>query len=281
MIYIGYWMIWSRTTIRIRKTWICNPMIYTKLTIILLSEIATKAQDDPHAIIASTILANLDRLKNPSITELAQLCHVSISTFSRFCRSIGLNDFAELKDLMEENRPDFEVASTKDTMELRFEEHATLVANSLHNAALSLDKTFIEALVKDLHHYRKVTVFGLLKASAAAINLQTDLLMQNKLVQTKLAFSDQLAYLSQATPDDLIVIFSYTGNYFTQGLRAFDLPLRHPKIYLISGEAPMNSPFDLKWIPFTSTHRMLEHPGSLWLISSLIAQEYHHFLKSN
>ncbi len=254
-------------------------MIYNKLSIILLTQIASQPNDTTDSQIAYYILNHLDDIQNDSISELAMKCNVSNSSISRFCRNIGLNDFSELKESLNDQTFKFEVASNSNDNEIRTFEHASKVQESINEVAQTLDTRVLFELVKDIHQYKQVTILGLLKASSAAINLQVDLLMLGKLVNVKLTYNDQLEFISHANQNDLVIIFSYTGAYFDQGLRFTKNLNNIPKIYLISGNVCEENPYIYKNICFNSKLDQISHPYQLIFVSSLIAQEYNHFNK--
>jgi len=102
-------------------------MIYNKLSIILLTQIASQPNDTTDSQIAYYILNHLDDIQNDSISELAMKCNVSNSSISRFCRNIGLNDFSELKEGLNDQSFKFEVASNSNDNEIRTFEHASKV----------------------------------------------------------------------------------------------------------------------------------------------------------
>ena len=146
----------------------------------------------------------------------------------------------------------------------------------------SLDFDIISELVRDMKTYEKVSAFGLLKAESAAINLQVDLLMQKKMINTKLAYDEQKKHLATADESDLVIIFSYTASYFSEGL-GLDLINRanRPRIYLISGARTLpDNPMVYRNIQFSSKQNQLCHPYQLLLISSIISQEYYHSFHS-
>ena len=64
---------------------------YTKLPIVLLSELAAGKEDSNNCRIARYLLERLDCLEDVSIEGLAAECFVSKATVSRFCRDIGLD----------------------------------------------------------------------------------------------------------------------------------------------------------------------------------------------
>ena len=254
-------------------------MIYNKLSIILLTQIASQPNDTTDSQIAYYILNHLDDIQNDSISELAMKCNVSNSSISRFCRNIGLNDFSELKESLNDQTFKFEIASNSSDIKTRTIEHASKVQESINEVTQTIGTDVLLELIKDLHQYKQVTILGLLKASSAAINLQVDLLMLGKLVNVKLTYNDQLEFISHANQNDLVIVFSYTGAYFDQGLRFTKNLNNIPKIYLISGNACDENPYIYKNICFNSKLDQISHPYQLIFVSSVIAQEYNHFFK--
>ena len=75
-------------------------MIYGKLPVVFLSTIASEKKDNTNSQIAAYLLDHLEESRSMGIRDLAEACSVSVSSLSRFCREIGLRDFAELKELL-------------------------------------------------------------------------------------------------------------------------------------------------------------------------------------
>jgi hypothetical protein len=151
------------------------------------------------------------------------------------------------------------------------------LSGSLAAVANSLDYEAIQELVSDMRDYENVTAFGLLKAETAAINIQADMLMLKKFINTKLAYDEQVKYINEADERDLIIVFSYTGKYFVEGLRNIQRKRTKPRIYLISGDASKNSNrLIYRKICFLSPQNQIPHPYQLLFISSIISQEYYH-----
>ena len=233
-------------------------MIYGKLAIATLSTLASS---------------------DLSIGELAAQCYVSSSTISRFCREIGLADFSELKELMRDKKWSYEQLSEPDTVQ----RHASLVESiktAFDKTALSIDNEKLMALCKDIAAYQGVAAFGLLKAGAAAQNLQADLLLMGKIIETKIPFAQQAAYLSRAGKDTLIIIFSYSGIYFDTYFSRLPMPEEKPRIVLVTGGKNIKrSRMVDDVITFESDLGQLTHPYQLLLVSSMIAQGVSHFLR--
>ena len=252
-------------------------MFYSKLPIVLLSEMVSAKDDSTNGHIAAYILGHIEEVPSLSIREIAAKTNVSPASISRFCRDIGLEDFNELKELAEKTELNFEVCSKGDKPQNWKDTYIADVVESINHVGNSISMEKIEKLCKDIRDYDKVAVFGVLKAEGVAMNLQADLAMQGKFVVTKLPFSEQMDYFEQADENNLIVIFSYTGIYFDYGLpQALKKPKKErPKIYLITG-APIAPDADIynTIIRFKSKQDQHSHPYQLQMVESLIAQNY-------
>lgn len=258
-------------------------MNYGKLPIIFLSTIASENDGTTNCQIAKYILENIDEVKNCTISELAYHCHVANSSISRFCREIGLDDFTELKELLNSNLMEFQIYSKAETTKERSIDFSKSVVESMEKVINTLDYDAITELVKDIYKYKNVSVFGLLKAQTVAMNLQSDLLMLGKVVTSKLAFKQQLEYLNNANSDQLIIIFSYKGIYFNYWYpKRIPKYTSKPKIYFITSDknAKENEYFD-KVIHFDSLQDYASHPFQLQLIGSIIAQNYASYISEN
>ncbi len=257
-------------------------MFYGKLPIMFLSEMVSSKQDSTNGRIAAYILEHLDEIKDDSIRDLASKTYVSISSISRFCRDIGLNDYMELKELIASTSLNFEVCSQAAVAQKQKEDYVSAVQESLERVRNSLDMNLLYRLAKDIRSYSKIAIFGMLKAETVAMNLQSDLTMLGKVSTTKLRFSEQVKYLKEAGADELIIIFSFTGIYYDYGMPRSNESGRHkrPKLYFITSdpEAKKNPAYDeVVW--FDSLQNQASHPYQLQLIGSLIAQCYAHLLQ--
>ena len=250
-------------------------MLYDKLPIVFLSTIVSEKNGTTNATIASFILDHLNEMQSIGIKEMAEKCNVAISSISRFCKEIGLRDFAELKELILSTNLYYEEPSSKQNSEQRMEDYALKIQESIKQVQQSIDLHQIEKLCEDIKHYQNVSIFGLLKAASVAFNLQSDLLMLGKQSYSNIAYAQQLAYILSATKNDLIIIFSYTGSYFEyQNLRALQKKLEAPKIWMISSGKKTYPSYINEVILFDSKQDQISHPYQLQFIASLIAQEY-------
>lgn len=250
-------------------------MIYGKLPTVFLSVLAGEKHGSTNSVIAAYILEHLEEVQHLGIKELAQCCNVGTASVSRFCKDIGLSDFAELRELLAENQMYFERSSEREDINGRIQEYAYKIADSIQRSAVSVNVKRLQELCEDIQRYKNIAVFGLLKAESAAISLQGDLLMLGKKVYTNISYSQQFAYISEAGEDDLVIVFSYTGAYFDYPEKSLLIEKKHwPRIWMISGKKRVYPPFVKRVLHFSSLHNQTGHPYQLLFIASLIAQEY-------
>lgn len=250
-------------------------MIYDKLPIVFLSTIASERKNSTNSQIATYILNHLEQVQNIGIKEMANECNVAVSSISRFCKEIGLRDFAELRELLLSTNLYFEKNSDSSSARQRAHDYSLKVKESVEMVENSVDINAIADLCEDIHNYQRVAVFGLLKAGSVALNLQGDLLMLGKQVYTNISYTQQIQYILTANENDLIIIFSYTGSYFDyQNLRSLRKMLNAPKIWFISSGHQKAPDFIDRIITFESLQDQTSHPYQLQFIAGLIAQEY-------
>ena len=239
-------------------------MIYSKLPVILLSYLSSDKRNSTNAIIASYILEHIEDIETIDIQSLSRSVHVANSSISRFVREIGLSHLNELKEMIKEYQSSFQ----------RSNYYVDDVISSIRQASSSIDYHKIIQLCDDLHNYKKIAAFGLLKAQEAAFNMQLDLLMLSKHMYTTLRYSDQMDYITHADKDTLIILFTYTGSYFEyHDLRHQIKSLYSPKIYFISSSKQCPSYID-EHIYFSSSKDQIAHPYQLMIIEGLIMQEF-------
>lgn len=250
-------------------------MIYSKLPIVLLSAIASEKHGSTNGLIASYILTHLEELKVMGITEFAENCHVSISSISRFCKEIGLTDFAELKEIIIETDFGQDKPAENQSFDKRLNQYAQQINRSILQVAESVGESAFSDLIADLKTFEKVAAFGLMKAETAALILQSDLLMSRKNIYTHLSYKEQMDYINQAGEDTLIIIFAYTGSYFDyHSSRTFMQSKNRAKIWMISGQAVEKPEYVSRLLHFESPQDYMSHPYQLDFVATILAKEY-------
>ncbi|MEE1045530.1 MAG: hypothetical protein U0L51_08620 [Olegusella sp.] len=172
-------------------------MIFRRLSVALLSLMASEGADTTDTTIASYVLAHRGEVAAMSVRDLAVACHVGTGTVSRFCRHAGLAGFDDLRRAAAEPADRLEPVGPGDAAGA----WAGRVPPAVAQAARTADKAAVGKLAQEMRRRERIAAFGLLKAQAAAICLQADLLMCGRVVRTHTSYADQLAHVLAHDPD--------------------------------------------------------------------------------
>lgn len=182
----------------------------------------TASEDDTNYNIAWFMANNFKRVSKMGISELAKACFVSPATISRFCRAIGYENFAHLKQectLYQTNHHRYSnLANVPEKAILTSPQEATanyteLVASQILALNEFLDWREIDVTLKLIHDSEYVTFFGTQFSHSAALHFQTDLMMMDKFVIAHMDVDRQIECAKRLDKDSLAIIISVNGNY--------------------------------------------------------------------
>ncbi|MEG0365587.1 MAG: MurR/RpiR family transcriptional regulator [Coprobacillus sp.] len=179
--------------------------------------------------IADYLLRNLGQLNHMTTSFLASECHVSKSAISRFCRCIGLEDFIDLQVMA---RTPLQDPQEKYYMPVN-ENIDSYYINSVQQQLSSIKDIDIDELVDDIYKYENIYLMGHMQSSLPAYNLQYDFAHLGKYMNCIEDIVRQKEILNHADKNDLIIVFSSSGNFFKHSFIR-NLKLTESKIYLIS-----------------------------------------------
>ncbi len=249
-------------------------MEYGKLYTILLGTVVSDSKSAVSPIIARYILDHIHQPDAISIQGISRTCHVSPASISRFCRDIGLQDFFELKELIQQIPPQHPLHSSSD-FAVRLKDYRDDIVSGIDMMLPSFPEEAIRRLCHLIHKYERVAVFGWLKSEAAAWILQMELAAVGKNIYTTISHRQQIEYLRQASEQDLIIILSYRGIYFEYiSDPELHFLMRKPCLCFITGsEEPSPAEVD-HTIRFYSEFKQTHHPHQLLFLCNVIAREY-------
>ena len=169
--------------------------------------VATEVLDDPRGVAASTI------------SELAHRCGTSETTVIRFCRTLGLSGYPQLRLTLatESGRADNgarQVGSDigpGDDLAAIVEKIAFADARAVEETAAHLDLTSLEAVVDALVAADRIDVYGVGASAFVAMDFQQKL---HRIGQIAFAWSDTHVALTSAAllqPGDVAIGISHTG----------------------------------------------------------------------
>ncbi|MGX8680040.1 MAG: MurR/RpiR family transcriptional regulator [bacterium] len=214
----------------------------------LIIYIDTANENDLNYKIALYMANNFYRIDSMRISELAKECFVSAATISRFCRELGYENYAHLK----QECSSFKSLSTKfnnlidvdpDLMSHHPLQASVAYVNQVAEALKALPQTLnwyvIDEVLRLIHDSEKVVMFGTHFSNSAAVNFQTDLLMLEKFTYAYMDTEKQLACAMTMSREDVAIIVSLNGMFLQdQGHKLTTyLKRTHSKMILITSLA--------------------------------------------
>lgn len=235
----------------------------------LLTILNSAKESSTYYHIAATLLENFAVIQNFTIAKLASICFVSKSTISKFARSIGYEDFAEMKIAAaywsdrHSNRLNYNDNILEYMRNHTKEEYIDIIINDLELAKKCINMEKINEVVDDLLVYKKVAAFGIMYSESAAQDFQMKLAYNQKYIISYIDEARQYEFIKKAGEDTLIIIFSNSGDY----IKKYQLikPYIHKnifrqtkaKIVIVTGNKEMEKH------PYVNTCICMEHASAV------------------
>ena len=182
----------------------------------------TANESDINYAIALYLANHFYEISNMRISELASECYVSPATISRFCRALGYENFAHLKQecySFHSNDKKFNNLINISPRLMR-EEPAKATANfvedisnNLHQLNTYLNWDDIDQVLAYIHDYDNVVFFGTQFSQSAALHFQTDLLMLEKYTICYLDVARQEEYAKTLDENSVAIVITVNGYY--------------------------------------------------------------------
>ena len=208
------------------------------LAIRLFAILNSESRNSADYVIAKYLIENIND-SNITTSSLADKCNVSKSSVSRFCRKAGLNDFFELRAQMFSFSPQKSYKFDNIISESMIDTRKNYISQYIENLLFlqnTMDDLKLNALINDIKNFQNIVVMGNMQSGNTALSLQNNLFITGKVIQALTNPSEQLSYFQTCSKDDLVIIFSVSGNFldnlFVNHLD-FDF-VNKPKIYLIT-----------------------------------------------
>lgn len=184
--------------------------------------------DSTNWTIASTILNFGPKIAFTSSKDLADLCHVSEATISRFVKKIGYKNYGILREhahlISEPNITQMFHMSTeflnliKSQPDIYLENYSSLIANSLNDVKNSIDHEEINSLLHSIHKRKRIFIFACSTSLMLGQIIQSTLVNYGKVVSIGFDEEQQQALISHINNDDLVIVISVFGNYIHDNL---------------------------------------------------------------
>lgn len=210
---------------------------------LLQSIINSDNETETNKLIACYLIENLQEIENLSIYDLADGCFTSNSTISRFAKSLGANNFIEMKGNLSAYKDYGLELSTESLEYLHFDKknNAKILTNYIDNICDSLrvmeDINFeeIKELNRIIHETKNTAIFGTQLTGLFAKHYQLMMMSMGKVIQCCDDGANHLETANAMGKDDLAIILSIDGNYIGGNKNViFALKKRGVKMILIT-----------------------------------------------
>lgn len=240
---------------------------------LLLNVINKEDSDSINYKIADYLLHHLGQLHHMSTSFLARECHVSKSAISRFCRYIGLEDFLDLQIMARTPLLSIEDQFLSYNKETLVSDYLT----SVHHQIQSLTGIQLDSLIADIDLYEHVYVMGHMQSSLPAYNLQYDLAQLGKYIRCIDDVVTQKQILLNASSNDLIIIFSSSGNFIQHTfIRELEMKSCQARIYMITlTDIQKKSSYIYKYISYPKLAHTHTSVMAMIAITNIIVLKYY------
>ncbi len=243
--------------------------------------------------IAQTLLNHIDELESLSIGEAADLCGVSKSVLSKFVREIGFEDYKDFRRCspFKNNKYGNKINYVYNVLgylnDHSYSDYVQIINTDLQRVVQALDYAKIDQLALDLAASENVFAFGYMFSQRTAEDMQCKLGYLKKFIITTSKDVRQEELISQAKENDLILIFSdsgqYVRHYYDANLLEFDyrtaIEKTKAKVVLVTNneEAAALDFIDYA-ILYPRSSDLITHRYIYQLITDMIVDRYYHLV---
>lgn len=245
--------------------------------------------DSTDVRVAESLLDILDEIENMSIDQVADKCHISKSTLSRFVKTIGFENYKQFRDDVrnETNKVGWhdyseKIAMNKYIAQYGIESFLVGLSGEIKDLLSQIDRNQIQNLALAMYKHKKVAAFGLAHSEIVAMNFIYEIAGEGKYIRTYISDVKQEQYMKEAEEDTLFIIFSDSGQYiYKNNMKLLDQSRKFVrktkgKIALITSnkEAAYDPCVDYP-VLYHYTTKVGSHPIIERLLVELIIEEYH------
>lgn len=176
-------------------------------------------KDETYHELARILVENIDKIKNLSITQLADLCFVSTSTISRFCRELGFSNFSAFKTALEgsygfeiDYNNEYKDSNTSINDKLSYLQKETFETLNAIEDIVNIDD--LTALAKSIHDTKNIVFFSQAHYQFIALYLQQRLALFKKIIYIDIEQRRQITRAEKMDQDALAILYSPRGQSF-------------------------------------------------------------------
>lgn len=218
----------------------------------------TASETDTNYNIAWYMAHNFSKVAKMGISQLAKECYVSPATISRFCRTLGYENYAHLKQECSSFSSDSKKFNNLINVPLKMmknkpKECTKIYANQVCTAVSKLSETLdwfvVDKVLKAIHDSDSVAFFGMQFSHSAALHFQTDLLMLEKFTMAYIETERQIECANSLDENSVAIIFTVNGNYARGNAKIIQyLKKSKCKIALITNNPDINLGINVDYV---------------------------------
>ncbi len=188
----------------------------------LLRFTSTTPTHDSNYEIAEILLANYDKLKELSITQVAELCFVSNASISRFCRFLGFENFKMFHQHLNNDftmRIDYSqpfCAMLQGNPQMALAAYRDDLVGNIYATITPENMELIPIIAKTLHECSMAAFFSHHFLWDVGQHFQSKMIIMDKHVKAYLEYPHQLECARQLDANSLAIICSLGGSYMTR-----------------------------------------------------------------
>lgn len=185
----------------------------------LLGYVNTTTVHDTNFDIAVAMIKNYPKLRNMSISEMADICFVSKASITRFCHFMGFDNFREFNFYLQQ---DFKISSDYSKQFqtlLRADQQMALsiyrdeLISNIYATVAPDNVEKIPEIVQLLHDSERVAYFSHHFLWDIGRYFECKMMLMGRYVEQFLDYSAQLECARSLGPNDLAIVCSVGGSY--------------------------------------------------------------------
>ena len=224
----------------------------------LLIYLDSANETDTNYNIAWYMAHHISEVAHMGISKLASECFVSPATISRFCRTLGYENYAHLKQECAwfssttrkfNNLINVPLDMMKENPKESTAYYSQQICTSLSQLSSYLDWNVIDEVLKLIHDSDNVAFFGTQFSHSVALHFQTDLLMLEKFTMAYMEQTSQLQCAKELDENSVAIILTVSGHIFNGSQKMISyIKKSNAKVVVITNDKSFDFGFEPNYI---------------------------------
>ena len=188
----------------------------------LIGIVNNESSDEPHAILASYFLRNFDRIDQLNVYDLAEECYTSRASIRRFCKSLGYENFVDIKNEFEDyvNESSNYYRNCTDS-----ENYMQLLSSQIYKMTQQINQSIgphIMEIAAMIRQSKQIVFLVSYIYTRQCIEFQKEMILAGKMTYVVNQQYINANILKQLLPEDLLITISVGGFFAKETLKLVD-----------------------------------------------------------